>query len=61
MDRYSANPSMYQSGGFTIARFCNPAPARPREKMSKVNTCTISWMSTCSKLAQSPLKNCAMR
>ena len=34
IEKYSASPSMNQSGGLTIARFCNPAPARPREKMS---------------------------
>ena len=50
IDRYSAIPSANQSGGFTWASVCSPAPALPRAKMSYWNSCTISCVRICSKL-----------
>src|SRR3982750_3356383 len=37
------------------------APALPRAKTSYWNSCTISWVSTCSKLPRSPVSGMIMR
>ena len=60
-DRYSAMPSANQSGGRYCASVWSPLPALPRAKMSYWNACTISCVSTCSKLAKSPVKLSSMR
>src|SRR2546422_8359473 len=55
-DRYSAIPSMNQSGGLTLTSVCTPAPGRPRLYTSYWNWCTISCCSTCSNSAYDPVK-----